>query len=155
LKRLIEKLQNLRNPFSRIENCFPRYIIITCCTGAISFGVALVLLHSGVPPLAALILSALASGLLNYLAMELWAFPHRSGRLSWKRLSGNALVGCGGFAGRYIVLTLALRYLRVPPPFDYAVPLALAYLASFAIGYLLRSRVVFRHDPTSRRIHRA
>lgn len=144
LKTLVDSLHSMNNPLFRIKKRFPRYVLITCCTGVIGFSVAWLMLHAGFSPILALVASALASGLLNYAAMELWAFPHRSGRLCWSRLSGNALVGAGGFVARYGVLVLGLRHLHLPPPFDNAVPLALAYLASFIIGYLLRSRVVFK-----------
>lgn len=151
LKRLTESLHNARNPFFKIKKRFPRYVMITCCTGTLSFLAAWLLLSLGFGPLLTLVVSALASGLLSYTAMELWAFPHRTGRLSFARLSGNALVGVGGFTARYAVLTLGLRYLHLPPPLHTAVPLLLAYLSSFIIGYLLRCHVVFKHDPTSRR----
>lgn len=146
IKSLSESLHNVRNPLCRVKKRFPRYVIITCCTGALSFCVALALLHAGMGPLLSLVLSACVSGLFSYIAMELWAFPHREGkgRLSWHRLAGNALVGIGGFAGRYLVLTLALRHINLPYPFDNAVPLALAYLTSFIIGYTLRCAVVFK-----------
>lgn len=146
IKSLSESLHNAKNPLCRVKKRFPRYLIITCCTGAVSFAVALALLHGGMHPLLSLVLSACVSGLFSYAAMELWAFPHREGRgkLSWRRLTGNALVGIGGFAGRYLVLTLALRYIHLPYPFDNAVPLALAYITSFIIGYTLRCAVVFR-----------
>lgn len=145
LKTLTDSLQNMTNPFYKVKKRFTRYLLITCCTGAIGFAVAWSLLHIGLSPLIALLASAATSGLLNYAAMELWAFPHRKGRLCWSRLSGNALVGIGGLAARYLVLLFGLRHLHLPSPFDNAVPLALAYLASFVIGYLLRSRVVFKH----------
>ena len=146
LDTLSKSIHNLRNPFFKIKHRFPRYVLITCCTGTLSFVVAWLMLHSGFQPLVSLVVSALCSGLLSYGAMELWAFPHRNGKLSWTRLSGNALVGIGGFAARYVVLVVALRHLAtLPPPFNNAVPLALAYLASFCFGYLLRSRVIFKN----------
>lgn len=154
MKSLLDRLHGMRNPFLAVKRRFPRYVLITCCTGAISFLVALALLHAGLHPLPTLVLSALASGLFSYLAMELWAFPHRNGRLSWERLVKNGLVGIGGFAARYGVLLLGLRYLPLPSPFTNAIPLALAYLASFTVGYLLRSRVVFRHSPASSRLEK-
>lgn len=143
-KTLSDTLHNMPNPLCRVKKRLPRYILMTSCTGLLGFIVAWALLRAGVSPLASLVASAMASGLFNYAVMELWVFPHRKGRLSWSRLSENALVGVGGFSARYIVLTLALRNLYFPAPFDTLVPLALAYLASFAIGYLLRSRLVFR-----------
>lgn len=146
LKNLSDTLHKAPNPFSRVKKRFPRYVLITACTGAIGFTAALILLHVGLHPLAALILSACLSGLFNYGAMELWAFPHREGKgkLSWKRLFQNAVVGIVGFSARYLVLYFGLLYLPVPSPLDKAVPLALAYLASFAIGYLTRTYVVFK-----------
>lgn len=142
LKSLSNSLHNAKNPFSRVKHRFPRYVLITACTGLLSFTAALILLHLGVPPLASLIASALASGLFSYGAMELWAFPHRKGRLSWRRLIKNALVGIGGFTARYAVLTLTLP-LAFPEPFHKALPLILAHLASFVFGYVIRSRIIF------------
>lgn len=149
IKSLTHHLNNMRNPFFRVKRCFSRYLIITCITGTLSFLVALVLLHSGMKPFLTLVLSVSASGLLNYAMLELWAFPHRRGRLSWRRLIGNAMVGLGGFAARWGVLTIGLKYLGFLAPFDKAAPLLFAYCASFAIGFLLRSRVVFRRNPDS------
>lgn len=131
---------------SRVKKCFTRYFVVTLTTGTISFVIALALLHAGVPPLASLLASVLASGLANYGCLEFWVFPHcRKRHLSWKRLGGSSLVGAVAFAARYGVLALGIEYLAVPPPLDYAVPLALAYCVSFTIGYLMRALVVFRH----------
>lgn len=144
LKHVTDTLHRAPNPFQRVEKRFPRYVLITACTGAVSFIVALTLLHLGLTPLPALVLSVCVSGLANYTAMELWAFPHRTGRLAWSRLAANALAGGGAFAARYGVLGWGLAHLHAPHPFEKAVPLALAYLTSFAIGYLLRALIVFR-----------
>ena len=131
---------------SRIKKRFTRYFLVTLGTGTVSFAIALALLHAGVPPLLSLIGSVLVSGLANYGCLEYWVFPHRVKRhLSWRRLGGSSLVGAVAFAARYGVLTLGLKYLAVPSPLDYAVPLALAYCVSFTIGYLMRALVVFRH----------
>ncbi len=130
----------------RIKKRFTRYFLVTLGTGTISFVTALSLLHAGVPPLLSLIGSVLVSGLLNYALLEYWVFPHRVKRqLSWRRLGGSSLVGAVAFGARYGVLTLGLKYLTVPSPLDYAVPLALAYCVSFTIGYLMRALLVFRH----------
>ena len=144
---VVEKIHNFPNPLLKLRKRFSRYIVITACMGTLSFLVAWGLLHMGIHPLASLIIAALSSGLLSYGAMELWAFPHREGRLSFQRLVQNAVVGIAGFGARYLVLMLGLRYLhpQLPAPLDNAVPLALAYLASFTIGYLVRCRIIFRH----------
>ncbi len=143
LKSISDSLHNIKNPLGRIKKRFTRYVVITSCMGCLSFLVALALLHAGFAPLLSLVISALSSGLLSYGAMELWAFPHREGKLSVRRLVETSVVGIGGFAARYVVLTLALK-LAIPEPFHNAVPLALAYLASFLFGYILRSQVIFR-----------
>lgn len=109
------------------------------------------MLHMGFNPFFTLVCSVMASGLLNYGALELWGFPHRKGHLSWVRLAQNAIVGTGAFGARYLVLRLALEHFNYPEPFNKVVPLAMAYCASFVIGYLLRSRVVFKNNPQSRR----
>lgn len=149
LRSLGNSLHKARNPLLRVKHHFPRYLIITCCTGVVGFGVALAMLYLGFGPFVTLVVSACASGLLNYTAMELWAFPHREGkgRLSFTRLWKNTVVGVVGFGARYLVLTLALNHLLLPFPFDKAAPLALAYLASFLIGYVTRSRIIFRRCP--------
>lgn len=145
LHSVVDRLNNAKNPFSRVKRCFPRYVLITACTGIVGFGIAWALLHAGVGPLLTLIASALVSGTINYLVMELWAFPHRQGRLSWKRLAGNAMVGAGGFAARYGVLVAGLKYFaQLPGPVNSLLPLTLAYLASFIIGFSLRRLIVFR-----------
>ena len=147
------RLTRLPNPFARFRKRFTRYLSIVCCTGGIGFVVALVLLHHGVPALASLILSVLVSGLLGYGALELWGFPHRLGAFSWRRLAASSLVGALAFLGRYGVLEAGLRLFAGLAPFDKFISLALAYLASFTIGYLLRSRVVF-HKSASVRLER-
>lgn len=149
LKSIAKAINEINNPFRRIKTRFSRYLIITSCTGAISFLVALALLHAGMKPFLTLVLSVTASGLLNYACLELWAFPHRKGRLSWRRLIGNAMVGVVGFGARWGVLTLGLHYSAALAPLDKAVPLAAAYVASFLIGYFFRSRIVFRINPAS------
>lgn len=154
MNSLYKALHHAGNPLFRVKRRFSRYLIIVSCTGALSFGVALLMLHAGFQPFVTLVCSVLASGLLNYGALELWGFPHRKGRLSWKRLLQNAIVGTGGFGTRYAVLTLGLHYLTFPQPFDKAIPLALAYTASFIFGYLLRSRVVFKNNSSSRRYNK-
>lgn len=152
IKSIAHALNNVQNPMFRVKRRFSRYLIITCCTGLLSFCIALALLHAGVDTFTTLVLPVSFTGLLNYGMLELWAFPHRRGRLSWRRLLGNATVGAGAFAARWGILTLGLEYSAFLAPFDKAVPLLLAYLSSFVIGYLLRSRIVFRHNPVSRRV---
>ncbi len=144
LKTFSDTLHRVPNPLRGLKKRFSRYVVITAVCGTFSYVAALILLHSGMWPLLALTISAGASGLISYGALELWAFPQRKGRLSWNRLIKNAAVGVSGFAVRYGVLMLGLRYLHVPPPLDYAVPLALAYLSSFLFGWLFRSQVIFR-----------
>lgn len=148
---LRSKLNRLPNPFHRIRKRFARYLLIAACTGTVSFLVALALLHLGFSPLVSLTLSVMVSGLANYAALELWGFPHRTGGLSWKRLGHSSIVGAGAFAARYGVLSFGLGTFQALAPFDKALALALAYGASFAIGYLLRSRVVFKHSASVRR----
>lgn len=145
------ELVNARNPFFRVKGRFTRYLAVCFCTGVIGFIAALLPLHSGLSPLASLVLSSLASGLCNYTALELWGFPHRKGRLSWRRLTHSSLVGVSGFLVRYGVLILGLRLWHGLAPFDKALSLAFAYGASFFVGYLLRSRLVFRKSATTRR----
>ena len=151
LRSLGDSLHNAKNPLARVKHRFPRYIIITASTGVVGFGVALTMLHFGIGPFLTLVVSACASGILNYTAMELWAFPHREGkgRLSFTRLWKNTIVGIVGFGARYLVLTVALAHLALPFPFDKAVPLILAYLASFIIGYVTRCTIIFRSCPTN------
>lgn len=147
------RIANLRNPFYRIRKRIVRYTIITAISGTISFLVALALLHAGHSPFVSLAGSVLASGLLGYALLELWGFPSRKGRLSWHRLMQSALVGASAFAVRFGVLTLCLGLFVRLAPYDKLLSLALAYTASFLVGYLLRCRFVFklnRHSETTR-----
>lgn len=144
------RLLRLPNPFARFRKRFTRYLSIVCCTGGIGFIVALVLLHHGVRPRFSLILSVLASGLLGYGALELWGFPHRLGALSWRRLAASSVVGTLAFLGRYAVLKAGLWLFAGIAPLDKFLALALAYLASFSIGYLLRSRMIFHKSASVR-----
>lgn len=118
----------------------------------ISFLIALAMLHAEVSPFISLALSAIISGFVNYFMLELWGFPHRTGKLSAKRLVNSSLIGVIGFAARYGTLILSLRLLANIKPFDNVIALAIAYLVSFTIGYLVRSKVIFRKD-ASQRMH--
>ncbi|MCC8179714.1 MAG: GtrA family protein [Planctomycetes bacterium] len=122
-----------------------RYVIITASMGTLSFVIALVLLYRGVSPFISLVISACCSGLISYGLIEMFAFPHRKGKLSWSRLAKSSLVGVGGFAARYVVLTICL-HLFAPLLGAHNKPpaLLLAYLASFLFGYLFRTLVVFK-----------
>ena len=148
--RILDKLHALPNPFRRFNRRLTRYMAITFCTGCISFIIALVLLHYGFSPLISLLLSVAASGLAGYAAMELWCFPQRLGRLSWKRFAFSSLVGGLAFLGRYGVLKVSLDLFHSLEPFDKVLALGLAYGASFLIGYTLRSVVVFRRSASVR-----
>lgn len=134
----------------RVKKRFSRYIIVCSITGLISFVIALVLLHAGFSSFVSLAVSVIISGFLGYAALELWAFPQRTGRLSWRRLLQNAFIGVIGFGVRYAVLEIGLAYFHFIAPFDKGVPLALSYIASFLIGYLLRCCFVFRKDASIR-----
>ncbi len=138
----------MQNPFTRIKQRFPRYLAIALCTGSISFVVALILLHAGFSPFVCLAVSVLASGLFNYLALELWATPKRAGKLSWNRLIASSVVGGAAFALRWGILTFCLEKTAEYAPFDKAISLAIAYIFSFTFGYLLRSRIIFTHAKT-------
>ncbi len=137
----------MRNPFTRIKQRFSRYIAISLCTGTISFVIALALLHTGFSPFVSLFISVLISGLVNYFALEMWATPKRKGSLSWRRLLSSSVVGGAAFAMRWGVLTFFLKQFAEYAPYDKFFALILSYMASFAFGYLLRSRVIFTHKP--------
>ncbi len=132
------------NPLHKVKKRFTRYLIINSTTGALSFVIALPLLHYAVSLLVSLLIAVAASGLLNYGMLEFWAFPQRSGRLSWQRLLWSSIVGAAAFAVRYFVLLKSLDLFRKAEPCDNFLALILAYLASFSIGYIMRSRMVFK-----------
>ncbi|GEM_PF-3563339 len=146
------RLLEAPNPFFRIKKRFTRYLVIMACTGIISFLIALALLHADLSPFLSLALSAVISGFINYFMLELWGFPHRTGKLSAKRLVNSSLIGVIGFAARYGTLIAGLGLLQNIKPFDNVLALAIAYLVSFTIGYLVRSKVIFNKD-ASRRMH--
>ncbi len=144
------KLLKTPNPFYRIKKRFTRYLVIMTCTGIISFLIALALLHAEISPFISLVASALVAGSANYFMLELWGFPHRTGKLSAKRLVKSSFIGVFGFAARYATLLAGLKLFEKIKPFDNVLALAIAYLVSFTIGYLIRSRVIFKNDASRR-----
>lgn len=139
------RLLKLPNPFFRIKKGLTRYMAITATIGTLSFAVALAMLHCGYSPFISLTASVLASGLFGYALLELWGFPHRSGRLCWSRLVKHAAVGTASFAARWAALTAALFLFKSLKPYDNAIALVFAFAVSFGVGYLLRRYVVFKH----------
>ena len=123
-----------------------RYTLISCITGAVDFLLALLLLHLGFPSWFSLGMAILAAGIADYFALEWWGFPGRRGGFSLRRFAASGGVELGTYLIRLIGLWLWKRYANDIEPTEHLVGLAVAYLAGFFFGYLVRSKIVFSGD---------
>jgi len=120
-----------------------RYVVISAATGALDFLIAFALLHAGLSPAFSLAAAIVIAGGADYLALEWWGRPGREGSFSLRRLVESGLVELGTYFIRLGALWTWRTFLPGDSPLDHLLGLGLAYGVGFALGYFVRSRIVF------------
>lgn len=123
-----------------------RYTLISFLTGSLDFLIALALLHMGFSDSLGLAISIVLAGAANYFALEKWGFQGRKPALSLRRFVESGLVEAMTYAIRLAALWLWRRHFNDTVPTEHLIGLAVAYLAGFVVGYVVRSRYVFRNE---------